>query len=520
MEYCLDSIPIEHKGKIYSLVGNRKNFNKDDLGELDFIDEEEVRFSNLDKTIGLLLRSIVDNANIAILFDTDVDGVCAGSIIYKYIKRLYRTPLALINKTKIHGLSNYIFDECTKNDIDLLIVVDAGTNDYEYQERFNSAGIDIIVLDHHEIDDTDKYESDNTAIINCKDGVYKNRELSGAGVVYKFCEGLESKLKVKDSKLDTLSEYVGISIISDFCSTISRENRFFINKLYTSKAFSPFTSSFLKYGITQQSFSFGLVPAINSMIRVGNSIKAKDVFLTNSIREIELLKSMSEVSLISQRKIVNLIKDSLNVRLLDNFCFDDITGKAIKVPMDIKRNFTGLIATAVREEFGKSTLITFRDSGNIRGSFRGTNDYDYKKVFNKGGIRALGHNNVFGIVTNKEEFSKGMRNVLENLPESKKEVDWDIEMTDMDMLRSRYFLQSCALFNEFSGKNLDKIRIKVEVNKRFLNVDYYERYYKFNLAVYEVIGFSRAKIEDAGDSIIVTPTLNSIDSPEFKLIIF
>lgn len=73
----------------------------------------------------------------------------------------------------------------TNSDYGLIIVPDAGSNDFKYIEELKEIGIPVLVLDHHI---TDEKISDNAIVINNQlSPNYHNKELTGAGVVYQFC---------------------------------------------------------------------------------------------------------------------------------------------------------------------------------------------------------------------------------------------------------------------------------------------------------------------------------------------
>ena len=99
-----------------------------------------------------------------------------------YIKELdkdYPVNYIIHNNNKAHGLA-----KCGRGDFDipentkLLIVPDAGTNDYMQCNQLVDRGIDIICLDHHEKED---WLVDSKAIIvnNQMSDKYSNKAFSG-----------------------------------------------------------------------------------------------------------------------------------------------------------------------------------------------------------------------------------------------------------------------------------------------------------------------------------------------------
>lgn len=63
-----------------------------------------------------------------------------------------------MHEEKTHGLIFDTIPEGTK----LVIVPDAGSNEYEIHKQCAEAGIDVLIIDHHEAD----YESEYACVIN------------------------------------------------------------------------------------------------------------------------------------------------------------------------------------------------------------------------------------------------------------------------------------------------------------------------------------------------------------------
>ena len=86
-------------------------------------------------------------------------------------------------------------DKLIDKNYGLVIIPDAGSNDFEQQKALNAVGTDILILDHHLVDniDRDLYELDNQTIIinNQLSKNYTNKALSGAGVTWQFCKHYE-----------------------------------------------------------------------------------------------------------------------------------------------------------------------------------------------------------------------------------------------------------------------------------------------------------------------------------------
>src|SRR5690606_29960535 len=97
----------------------------------------------------------------------------------------------LIHEMRVNGLTEDMMNKIKKLNVDLVIIPDAGSNDQTQIKELNGLGIDVIVLDHHAIEEDTVIE--HGVIVNpqlCLD-TYPNDALSGVGITYKFLQALD-----------------------------------------------------------------------------------------------------------------------------------------------------------------------------------------------------------------------------------------------------------------------------------------------------------------------------------------
>lgn len=115
--------------------------------------------------------------------------------------------------------------ETIPEDTHLLIIPDAGSNQYALHQELKERGIDTLVLDHHECE-----KESNAAIIinNQLSNEYQNKRLSGVGIVYKFCKALDDKLGL--DLADSFLDLVAIGNIGDVIDLREPETRYYVKK--------------------------------------------------------------------------------------------------------------------------------------------------------------------------------------------------------------------------------------------------------------------------------------------------
>ena len=223
----------------------------------------------------MLLKHLALNSKIFIQIDSDADGYTSAAMVYSYTKNLNpECKLTyLIHTGKQHGLTE---DIVVPEDTQLLIIPDAGTNDTEQCEALKEKGIDIIILDHHDREIDNPY----AIIVNnqCSDN-YENKELCGAGVVYKFLQAVDEELWNEEA--DDYLDLVALANISDNMDVRSRETKYLI-----SKGLDFINNAFFEKLIEVQSYSlpevdmigvqFYVTPLINALVRMGSQ-EEKDI---------------------------------------------------------------------------------------------------------------------------------------------------------------------------------------------------------------------------------------------------
>lgn len=116
--------------------------------------------------------------------DVDTDGYTSAAALYNYLIITFPNMINKIDfihhSAKEHGI---IINDNILNKYNLIIVPDAGTNDFEQQKILKENGIDLIILDHHQLE-KEIISNDNFALVNNQESKnYSNKMLSGVGIV-------------------------------------------------------------------------------------------------------------------------------------------------------------------------------------------------------------------------------------------------------------------------------------------------------------------------------------------------
>lgn len=386
--------------------------------------------------------------SILMIADCDVDGYTSSAIVFQYLRDVCEDVkiTVLIHDGKQHGLEDKIESILDDNEhYDLLIMPDAGSNDYQYIERLKEINLPVLILDHHIIEEGTSI-SDNCCIINNQDSPnYKNKHLSGAGVAYQFCQVLQEYYPWTNP--DKYIDLAALGICADMMSGLEYENQYFwregfrkINNLFfltiarkqgysiTGKT-APSDAEIIA-ALNPTTVAFYIVPMINAMIRVGSLEEKERLFLAfvDGEKLVPCKKrgaagTMEKVAIESVRECVNArnhqnkIKESVIEKIEQKiFKHDLLENEVLFIRLDdddvFPSELNGLVAMGLSNKYKKPTIVArLNDQGYIRGSARGLNASEllsFKDYLNSTSLfeYTMGHDNAFGISISNKNLAK------------------------------------------------------------------------------------------------------------------
>ena len=215
-------------------------------------------FNDMKKTVQRILTAIEKKEKILIFSDYDTDGIPGGAVLYNFFKKIEypyfqnyipnrnRDGYGLTEKAAEKIAKGEIFKDSlfgeTETDLNpleseeflpsLVITIDCGITDLAAAKILKKGKIDLIVTDHHLPKDTlpDAYAILDHKVVGEK---YPDKNLCGAGVIYKVVQALVSEIQ-KNKSFDIqegwekwLLDLVSISTVCDMVPLLG-ENRIFV----------------------------------------------------------------------------------------------------------------------------------------------------------------------------------------------------------------------------------------------------------------------------------------------------
>ncbi len=359
---------------------------------------------------------------IAVYGDYDVDGVTGTAILLLAFKDLGIDATYYIphRYTEGYGMNNEAVKKLFDEGVRLIVTVDCGISNAIEVEYANSLGMEVIVTDHH---NPPKNLPKAHSIVNPKliNGHHKARELSGAGVAFKFAWGLYRTAGIQDSaNLMDLFDLAGLGTIADIVPLLD-ENR--ILAIYGLKCLNQnkrlglkclIESASLKKKITASSVNFTLAPRINSAGRLEHASLSVELLITKD--------ELKAHTLAVELSRLNTKRQSIGSQIQEEaFSKIDPAERSIILRGDSwNPGVIGIVASQIVDKFYRPAVLIGVNEGIGRGSARSIDGLNIYEALNE--CRDLftdfgGHKKAAGFEVPEEnipELTRRLRETIEN----------------------------------------------------------------------------------------------------------
>lgn len=341
----------------------------------------------------ILNRHIREGKHVAIVTDSDMDGISSAYVLLKGMIEILggdeKNLTVIINNRKNgNGITEKllvtIMDEHEKRPIDLVVTGDHGSANGITIGKMKESGIEVIITDHHLVPETDNAYNADAFINPQKEEDCLYRFVSGCGIAFFLV--IQAKLLLEEDEsykehIDPndyshrLLPVVAASIVGDSMKLHDPINRALVtaglkemNSLrdpiwqafkYCSDCHNLFTEEFL---------SFNLIPAINSSNRMGTPVVGFNFYNSKDYQD-AVINFGKLVELNNKRK--KLQKDLTKNATLQLFDADDLDG--LTVVLEKGFGVEGIVSSQVGERFFKPTMTFVKHDEMFSGSGRSIN---------------------------------------------------------------------------------------------------------------------------------------------------
>ncbi|MEW5982466.1 MAG: single-stranded-DNA-specific exonuclease RecJ [Acidobacteriota bacterium] len=147
--------------------------------------------TDMPRAVDRLLAAMARGERVAVHGDYDVDGITATVVVRRVLELLGADVVHFVPERLRdgYGLNVPAIERLRAEGTSVVVSVDCGIRGTEAARRARDLGMDLIITDHHEPDDT---LPPAFAIVNPKrpDCAYPDKDLSGAGVALKLVQAI------------------------------------------------------------------------------------------------------------------------------------------------------------------------------------------------------------------------------------------------------------------------------------------------------------------------------------------
>jgi single-stranded-DNA-specific exonuclease len=251
----------------------------------------------MDLAVNRLVQAVKAGEQVCIYGDYDVDGVTSVSLLALFLREAGLVPDYFIPSRLRdgYGLNEKAVAEIAAQGTRLLITVDCGISDLAEIRKANEAGMDVIVIDHHQVPE----ELPPAAAIldphqpGCS---FPAKDLAAVGVTFNLVMALRARLRElgrfahrEEPNLREYLDLVALGTVADIVPLLG-ENRiithFGLAELTAGRrpgvAALKEMAGMLSRQVAVGQVAFRLAPRINAVGRLGEASSAVELLTTNS----------------------------------------------------------------------------------------------------------------------------------------------------------------------------------------------------------------------------------------------
>ena len=431
---------------------------------------------DMQKAVDRINEAIENEEKILVYGDYDADGITSTVLLVETLISMGANVSSYIPNRfeEGYGPNKEAFTKIIDSGITLIITVDNGIAGVEEVDLANELGCDVIVTDHHKIQDT---IPNAYAIIHPEhpEGNYPFKKLAGVGVAFKLAHAL---LEIFP---DFLLDLVAIGTIADMVS-ITDENRIFVKQGLELINDDPriglkmlLELSGIDTKIDEQTVGFYIAPKLNSIGRM-DSAKLGLTFLMaeEPVTARALAEQIEQYNIQRKQVTEDIVKDVISK--IENS--EKKQKNVIMVSGEYHEGVLGIVASNIVEKYQKPVFIMNEKEGVLKGSARSIFDFNIYVAMNKISDLFLafgGHTLAAGFSFEKSNFEK-IEEFLDNEFEefkqnndlkANKNIDIVTSLEDI----SYQFLNSLDALKPY-GMDFEKPTVLIE-NAMVLNKAYF-----------------------------------------------
>jgi len=382
------------------------------------IDPSEM--ADFQRAVRRLADAVCRNERCGVFGDYDVDGITAAAVITEILENLGQSPeVRLASRDRGYGLTPGDIQAFQKAGCTLVVACDVGSGDHPALQAAVAAGIDVVVLDHHQMPENPPpaYALVNPGRPGCP---FPFHHMASVGVTFYVAAALRTELSNRGFFEDrpapdvrhlldlvavgTIADVVPLSGVNrimvraglDRINELQRPGLRFLARLAGLQAGPP--------AITVKDIAFRLAPRLNAAGRLGNAMPALRLLMERDTNEAWRCALALDGR---NRQRQRLQEDVYNAAV--DMVEQGGVGEAVHVlaSADWHPGVVGIVASKLADQFGRPAVVISLSGEEGRGSVRtfgGINVYQALDAARRHLVTFGGHASAAGLSVKQSEL--------------------------------------------------------------------------------------------------------------------
>jgi single-stranded-DNA-specific exonuclease len=330
---------------------------------------------NLPRALDRINFAVREQENIVIYGDYDADGVTATALLGLALKSMGAKVREYIPNRfdEGYGLNLEAMHNLAEEGVKLIITVDCGIRAWDEAEFARSAGMDLIITDHH-------YPLNELppalAVINPKQAgdTYPEKNLAGVGLAYKLVQAFFSMEQYANHDAHDYLDLVALGTVADLVP-LTGENRSLV-RMGLELIRQPIrqgvmaligVSGLTPARINTSDISFALAPRLNASGRLESALASLNLLTSSNPMEAGQLAQWLEIQNRERQKVMREIQMKSEQRIIVD---DKIPLLLFDADPDYNPGVVGLAASRLTEQYYRPSIIASIGDQYTRGSCR------------------------------------------------------------------------------------------------------------------------------------------------------
>ncbi|HEV2108211.1 MAG TPA: single-stranded-DNA-specific exonuclease RecJ [Thermomicrobiales bacterium] len=377
-------------------------------------------------------KALQARETIGIFGDYDADGITATALLVRALQGVdseqRRVIARLPTRAEGYGLSRVAIDELVDAGARLLIAVDCGSSDPEHVGYARTRGLDVIVIDHHQMaaGDTGPLGAIVVSAQLSPDPLAPARQLASVGLAYLLVSALAQEgWPIGDGHSETdLQDLVAIGTIADV-APLTGINRALVRDGLAMMRDRPRAGLAALCAVSDvklrmldaEDIGFRLAPRLNAAGRLGDPSLALDLLLTDDPKLASRIAGQLEAINVKRKIDTARMFDDAQ-RLLEQDPDWEKRPVIVVRSTDWTAGLVGIVAGRLAEQYGRPALVLHDDGERSRGSARSVPGLDITQTLGTPACNGLllhygGHRQAAGL-TLWSTSVPALRSALEN----------------------------------------------------------------------------------------------------------